>query len=156
MNMFAAEVMNREFRRGFAAAEKKVVLLPACMSHPGRGSCRAAESDGSLACSGCTASCQVNILTKALAPYHVGTSLIPHSSGFSRYLKRWEGAGTALVGVACVLNLLRGGYEMRGLGIPAQCVFLDYSGCAKHWNGCATKLSASQLFHVLGIGAYHE
>lgn len=156
MNMFAAEVMNREFRREFAAARHKVVLLPACMAHPEKGTCRAAAAGGAFTCTGCSASCRINILTRALEPYHVGISIIPHSSGFSRYLKSWAGTGTALVGVACVLNLLRGGYEMRSLGIPSQCVFLDYSGCAKHWNGRATTLSASQLFHILGLGAYHE
>ena len=156
LHMFAAEVLNRDFRCEFSAAGKKIVLLPACMARPGIGRCMAEAQDGALSCTGCSRECTVNILTRALTPCHVGISIIPHSSGFSRFLRRWKGTGAGLIGVACVLNLLRGGYEMRRLGIPAQCVFLDYSGCAKHWHGRPTTRSAAQRFHVLGLGVYHE
>ncbi len=36
--------------------------------------------------------------------------------------------------VACLLNLVQGGYEMRELNIPAQCVLLTFCGYQKHWD----------------------
>ncbi|NJK98458.1 MAG: DUF116 domain-containing protein [Bacteroidales bacterium] len=54
--------------------------------------------------------------------------------------------------MACVLNLLKGGYEMQKLNIPSQCVFLDYCGCQKHWhkNGIPTDLNSNQLQKIVG------
>ncbi|HEY1406364.1 MAG TPA: DUF116 domain-containing protein, partial [Spirochaetota bacterium] len=78
--------------------------------------------------------------------------LIPHSSDFSRFLIKWKNnQETGLVGVACVLNLLTGGYEMKRLGIVSQCVFLDFSGCRKHWDreGFPTELNINRLITIL-------
>jgi uncharacterized protein len=78
--------------------------------------------------------------------------LIPHSSDFSRFLKKWENnTDTALVGVTCILNLLTGGYEMKRLNIASQCVFLDYCGCKKHWDNDErpTTLNLQELIDVI-------
>jgi hypothetical protein len=78
--------------------------------------------------------------------------LIPHSSDFSKFLVKWKDCpDTSLIGVACVLNLISGGYEMKRLGISSQCVFLDYCGCKKHWDkeGFATSLNVNQLTKVV-------
>jgi uncharacterized protein len=154
MNMFAAEVMNRQFKEEFISRKNKVVLLPTCMRQQNQNECTAYKDGETLLCAHCTSSCTINILSKKLANHGVQCSLVPHSSDFSRYLKRWQNStDTALVGVACVLNLLRGGFEMRGLSIASQCVFLDYSGCKKHWHstGIATSLNLMQLYTILGI-----
>ena len=78
--------------------------------------------------------------------------LIPHSSDFSRFLVKWkDNRDTSLIGVACVLNLIAGGYEMKRLNIPSQCVFLDYCGCKKHWDkdGIATSLNVNQVKRII-------
>jgi hypothetical protein len=58
---------------------------------------------------------------------------------------------TALVGVACVLNLLTGGYEMKRLNIQSQCVFLDYCSCKNHWDkkGVPTSMNINRLKQIL-------
>jgi hypothetical protein len=155
MNMFAAEVMNREFRRDFTAKKHKEVLLPACMASPADGRCRALGNKCTT-CRNCTPTCHINKLTTELQKYTVAVTVIPHSSDFTRHLKKRAKDDTGLVGVACVLNLLSGGYAMKKLGIAAQCVFLNHSGCAKHWRGTVTSISSTQLFHVLGLGMHHE
>jgi hypothetical protein len=60
--------------------------------------------------------------------------LVPHATGFSRWLARWQREpDTGVVAVACLMNILPGGYEMRARRIGSQCVPLDFPGCKKHW-----------------------
>jgi hypothetical protein len=59
---------------------------------------------------------------------------VRHGSDFGRFLRSPELAGgdVGLVGVACVSGLVGAGWRARALGLPAQCVLLQSSGCA-HW-----------------------
>jgi len=40
---------------------------------------------------------------------------------------------------------------MRALGLEAQCVLLDYSGCKRHWDpkGVPTRLDRKRLLEVV-------
>jgi hypothetical protein len=81
--------------------------------------------------------------------------LVPHATGFSRWLERWKAAPQyGVVAVACLLNILPGGYEMRARGIASQCVPLDYPGCMKHWRrpGIPTGLNEDRLVQI-GTGS---
>jgi hypothetical protein len=62
---------------------------------------------------------------------------------------------TGVVGVACALTLLENGWKAKRLGIPVQCVPLDYCGCKAHWHpqGISTRLNIAELARVLGIAA---
>ena len=78
--------------------------------------------------------------------------MIPHSSDFTTWLGRWRDTQkVGVVGVACMLNLFTGGYEMKDLNIPAQCVLLDRCGCKQHWHpeGIPTSLDRQQLLQTL-------
>jgi len=89
----------------------------------------------------------------------IETVLIRHSSDFSRWLKPWANQNsTGLIGTACVLNLLDGGYEMKNLNIPSQCVFLDYCGCNKHWDkaGLATQINTEQAIALASLDGKKE
>jgi uncharacterized protein len=46
--------------------------------------------------------------------------------------------------VACMLNILPGGYEMRARRIASQCVPLDYPGCEKHWTNAGVPTNANE------------
>lgn len=151
LNMFGAEILNRVLRDEFIATLQKVLLVPTCMCAP-QNKCAATATGLHLQCNGCTASCGVNQLRVKMNEQNVMLRLIPHSSGFSKFLQQWQNQKhTGLIGVACVLNLLTGGYEMQRLGIPSQCIFLDNCGCKKHWhkNGVVTSLNVTQLKQVL-------
>lgn len=152
LNMFAAEILNRSLKQAFERTSHKVILLPTCMSKPVYGACKARQVDGKLVCTGCTPGCPINLKRKEYTNADTEVALIPHSSGFSKFLEHWRDQDqTGLIGVACVLNLVKGGYEMQKLNIPSQCVFLDYCGCKKHWHkqGITTDLNNDQLRKVV-------
>ena len=78
--------------------------------------------------------------------------MVPHSSGFSRWLARWqEDPKVGVAAVACMMNILAGGYEMRARRIASQCVPLDYPGCQKHWtrDGVPTSVNEERLVRIV-------
>lgn len=153
LNMFGAEILNRALKPGFQNTSRKVILLPTCMSNPADGKCKAKVKGSKMVCTACSPECNINVKRWEYSTEDTEVVLIPHSSDFTRFLKYWKNQETTgLIGVACVLNLLKGGYEMQKLNIPSQCVFLDYCGCKKHWhkNGIPTDISEEQLQRVVG------
>jgi len=152
LNMFAAEVINRGLKKGFTETHNKVLLLPTCMRYEPPTGCKARSDGKELVCSTCSAKCNIGKASSEMKKQGITTYLIPHSSDFSKFLVKWKDCtDTSLIGVACVLNLVTGGYEMKRLNISSQCVFLDYCGCKKHWDneGFATSLDIEQLKKVV-------
>lgn len=155
LNMLGAELMNRALRDEFQKTQKKVVLLPTCMRNQPEG-CKALINGSEMKCTGCRSDCNAGKIYHRFRNIANEVVLIPHSSDFSNWLKKWEGQKeTGLIGVACVLNLLLGGYEMKNLKIPSQCVFLDFPGCRNHWDingrGIPTNLSHPRLNEILSL-----
>ncbi|MDF2626641.1 MAG: hypothetical protein K0R39_472 [Symbiobacteriaceae bacterium] len=152
LNMVGAEIMNRAFRADFVARPRKVVLVPACMRALPEADCKAEPSGMGLSCGACEPRCRVHQLTKLGEKYGFGVRILPHESDFS------GSGGTAtsdiaIVGVACVTNLVAGGWKAQALGLPAQCVLLDYAGCRNHWDdeGIPTEINIGQLKRVLAL-----
>ena len=151
MNMIGAEILNRNMKKEFSAKKNKAVLLPTCMRND-KNICKAKSDGKELVCAACSISCNIGKVTSAMKKYAVKVYLIPHSSDFSRFLIKWKNNhDTGLVGVACALNLLTGGYEMKRLGISSQCVFLNYCGCKKHWDkkGINTEININRLIELV-------
>jgi len=153
LNMVGAAIMNKSLRKGFIRSERKILLLPTCMVQ--NKNCKA-EFDGlGLRCKHCTGDCNISVTANQMKKVGVDTLLIRHSSDFSKWLLPWANqTKTALIGTACVLNLLQGGFEMRKLGIPSQCVFLDYCGCKKHWSkkGIPTQININKAKQIVQNG----
>lgn len=152
LNMVGATIMNRTFRPRFQKAAQKVVLLPLCMSARQNGGCQAKQESRGLVCGRCTNRCRIYQITQLGEREGFEVLLVPHSSGFTRWLEQWrDQEQCGIVAVACVLNLLAGGYEMKSLRIPAQCVFLDYCGCQKHWRQCgiSTDIDEGRLLQIV-------
>jgi uncharacterized protein len=152
MNMFGADIMNRCMKDAFKNMPGKAVLLPTCMRTPPAAGCIAEHDGKELVCMQCSRDCNVGKIATEMKKHKVKSYLIPHSSGFSKFLQKWENnTDTGLVGVTCILNLLTGGYEMKRLNISSQCIFLDYCACKKHWdkNGRATMLNIEQLLEIV-------
>jgi hypothetical protein len=150
--MVAAEIMNQGLRKGFEATTRKVVLVPACMRGAYADTCQAHVSGTDIRCAACTPNCTVNRITRKMRGMGADVYLIPHSSGFSRWLQRWQSLpDTGVVAVACLLNILAGGYEMRARRIASQCVPLDFPGCKKHWRreALGTSLNEDQLVRIV-------
>ncbi len=152
MNMVGAEVMNRAFRKEFEKRPRKALLLPGCMKFS-QEICRANDTNLGLRCTGCSRSCNVNKLTKIGDEYGFEVYIISHeSSAFSKSTKG-DRNELGIIGVACVSNLITGGWKSESLGIPAQCVLLDYSSCKNHWHeeGFPTDINANQLMRLFNV-----
>lgn len=63
-----------------------------------------------------------------------------------------DNKGMGIIGVACILNLLSGGWKAKKLGYLPQCVLLYYCGCNGHWDGegIVTGLNENKLQATLG------
>jgi hypothetical protein len=155
LNMVGAEIMNRAFRDAFVRTKHKAVILPACMRFYPKPQCKAHSNGLSCECAECTPQCRVNQMVKMGRKHGFSVHLVPHeSSVFSGDAgKKLIGEGVGIVGVACVSNLVSGGWKAKGLGLPPQCVLLDHCGCRKHWHeqGIPTDINMRRLRDVLGI-----
>jgi hypothetical protein len=154
LNMVGAVIMNRAWRDEFLSTKKKVVLVPACMRSKSGSHCKWEFNGMDYSCTGCTDGCKVNKLKKIGEKEGFGVVMVPHSTDFTKWLvKRSGNKEVGIVGVTCALNLMTGGWEAKGLGIPINCVLLDYCGCKNHWDekGFPTGININELRRVLNL-----
>ena len=151
LNMVGAEIMNRAFNEDFNNSAKKALLLPACMKKHQDNKCKSKKISLDHICTGCSSDCNINKYRKIGIKKGFEVHIIPHSSSFTEWLQKWAvGKNIGVIGVACPLNLITGGLELKSLAIPAQCVILDYCGCKNHWDkkGFSTDLNEGQLMKL--------
>jgi hypothetical protein len=150
LNMVAAEVMNRGLCDSFRDTSERVVLLPACMRGDRSSMCKARINGVDMTCAGCDPNCAINRITRGMSAHGIRVYIVPHSGGFSRWLARWQHVGVGVTAVACALNIVPGGLEMRERGIAAQCLPLDFPGCRKHWDsmGFPTAVNEKRLVQI--------
>ena len=154
LSMVGAELLNRAFKQNYKQTKKRALLLPACMREKPAELCKAKKMGLDFLCTGCSDTCKINSIKKQVKEYECDTYIIPHSSDFSNWLKKWENTTEiGVIGVACPLNLMQGGLELRALNIPSQCVLLDYCGCKNHWckEGIATGINNTKLLSTVKI-----
>lgn len=153
LNMVGAEIMNRGFRSGFDARPHKVLLVPGCMRLHSETRCQAKQYGLDMECTQCHPECEVGKLQNLAERRNFQVRIVPHASSFTAWLEHWQKDKTsALIAAACPLHLVSGGYEMRALGLEAQCILLEYSGCRKHWDshGTPTRLDHNRLLEIMG------
>lgn len=150
--MVATEIMNRGLRERFEQMPRKAVLVPECMRVKSAASCRARVAGVDIVCAGCDLACPINRITQEMRKVGATVYLIPHATGFSRWLERWQREpNTGVVAVACLMNILPGGYEMRARRIASQCVPLEFPGCSQHWRRerQPTRLNETRLVQIV-------
>jgi hypothetical protein len=155
LGMVAAEVMNQALRPSFEQAGERVVLVPACMRGAKAERCMGLVQGLDMICMACDPECNVHRISTRMRDVGVRVYVVPHATGFSRWLERWQREPNAgVTAVACMLNILPGGYEMRRRGIPSQCVPLDHPGCRKHWcdENLPTSVNQEQLVRIATSG----
>lgn len=130
-NMISAEVMNKVYRTEFLDTKEKKVFLPACMRQVAK-KCSSKKSPNGYICLGCSKNCNVNELTELGKKMNFQVYVIPHESMLlsSSII---ENSSVGIIGVACILNLMSGGWKALRLGFKPQCIVLDYCGCSSHW-----------------------
>lgn len=153
LNMVGAEIMNKVFRKDFIGTDKKAILLPICMTSPSKDFCKSEGFGKDFKCKGCSNKCQVNKLTVLGEKLGFTVMIVPHESSISSESRNYTlfDEDTGVVGVACVLNLISGGWLLQEMNIPAQCVLLDYCGCKNHWHheGISTCINLNKLHDIL-------
>ncbi|OKP91584.1 hypothetical protein A3844_00165 [Paenibacillus helianthi] len=153
LNMVGAEIMNQVFYDGFHAAPGKIVFLPICMRNKTAGKCQAVQEGPGYVCRRCSKTCRVQEVTALAEVYSCKVLMIPHAStAFGQ--ERIRVGEVGIIGVACVLNLISGGYKAREMGYLPQCVLLHYSGCVLHWHreGIETSIDMERLERSLREG----
>ena len=152
LSMVGAELMNRAFKKRFHLTGRKAVLLPACLKLLPDERCKAKKISLDYICSGCSPYCKINKCTSIGQKNNFEVHIIPHSSNFTHWLKNFAvGNDIGIVGVACPLNLITGGLELKSLNIPAQCILIDYCGCKAHWDraGFPTGINFKELEKII-------
>ncbi len=154
LNMVGAEIMNRAFKARFQATINKVLALPICMTSPESGRCKSHSFGKDFACRGCSASCVVNKLKSMGEEMDFSVMVVPHQSSIAASVgaDTMFKESTGVIGVACVLNLISGGWMLKEMGVAAQCVLLEYSGCKTHWHnsGVPTRINLNKLIELVG------
>jgi hypothetical protein len=150
LNMVGAEILNRAFREDFLKTKIKMVLLPACMRFHTSKLCKAVRSSDGYLCTNCSPECKVNKLTELGRQKNFTVYIIPHESDAFEN-NHIENSQIGVVGIACILNLLEGGWKAKALNFIPQCVLLDYCGCKNHWHpkGIKTDINMEQLKRIL-------
>jgi hypothetical protein len=152
LNMVGAEIMNRIFEKDFNERSRKALLLPGCMRfHP--ETCQAIDTNLGLKCIKCSKMCNVCELKFIGDEYGFEVYIVSHeSSAFSKSTQK-DREELGIIGVACVSNLIAGGWKSESLDIPAQCVLLNSASCKNHWHkvGLPTDININQLMKLFGI-----
>lgn len=153
LNMVGAEMLNLAYRQGFLLTAQKVVLVPHCMRQP-QTQCLAEPDEAGLRCKCCSEKCQVGMVAKLGKEYGYGVLIITHETEALKSAATGSKDSLGVIGVACALNLLEGGWKARALNYPAQCVLLNYPGCKAHWHkeGVPTALDLKRLTEIMTGG----
>ena len=152
LSMAGAEIMNRAFKESFKSTSRKAVLLPSCMKLLPDKKCKAKKISLDYRCSGCSPKCNINKYTSYGKENNFEVHIIPHSTGFTNWLKHFAaGKDIGVIGVACPLNLITGGLELKSLDVPAQCILINYCGCKTHWDkkGFPTDINFDELIKTI-------
>lgn len=150
-NLVGAQILNETYRKAFLETKKKVVFLPACMTKRGP-LCQGALDQGGYKCQECTQGCPVYEAKRIAQCYGAQTTILYHESQLNRQKVSQKEGPIGVIGVACILNLVSGGFKAKRLGYVPQCVLLDYCGCKQHWHekGIVTNINEEQLRRTLG------
>lgn len=145
INMIAAQMLNACYKEDFSFCDKVYIFLPGCMAEK-MDKCQAKESKEGYICASCSQACQINSLSKQ----HSGVRIVYHGSQMEKK-KVNKNEKIGVIGVACILNLISGGWKARRLGYIPQCVILNECGCNIHWDekGRITSLDEKELQRLL-------
>lgn len=151
LNMVGAEIMNRTYNERFKERPRKAVILPGCMRL--HKECSSKEESLGHKCMLCDKNCNVARISEKGLKEGFEVYIVSHeSTAFSKSTKK-DRKELGIVGIACVNNLVSGGWKSDSLGIPAQCVILEQVGCQNHWDkeGFPTEINHHELEKVLSI-----
>ena len=121
--------MNDVYKDRFISCKEKRVYLPACM-RKNKETCKSIKTNEGFKCMKCNKGCSVRTIALIGERKGFDTMIIPHQTSLFDIRGKKE---IGVVGIACILNLLSGGWKAIRMGFTPQCVVLEYCGCAHHW-----------------------
>lgn len=142
-NMIGADIMNKAYKHEFLSSRERVIFLPTCMRQTYK-QCESILTSKGVCCKGCSENCNINKINKIVKKEKYKVYIIPHESDISKLINYDKKKG--MIGIACVLNLMSGGWKAIRIGYIPQCIILDYCGC-EHWmeNRKMTNININKL-----------
>ena len=129
LNIIGAEIMNEVYKDRFVSCKEKKVYLPTCM-RKNKESCKSIKTAGGFKCRKCNKGCSIRTITLIGESKGFDSMIISHQASVFDIRGKNE---IGVVGIACILNLLSGGWKAIRNGFIPQCVVLEYCGCEQHW-----------------------
>ena len=133
LNFVGAALLNKAYKDSFNKAPYHMLVLPACMKAGTNETCKVKQNNSLQRCKSCRTDCQIYQLKELMHKYKYDVRIVEHGSDLTTESTQLADQNLGIIGVACSLQLLEGGWMLRKMGIPAQCVVLNFSGCHHHW-----------------------
>jgi hypothetical protein len=132
--MLEIELVNRLHGDAFRAAKRKIALLPHCMRDFSK-ECLAANDGVDLVCKRCSKICWMRRMSDLLRDHEIHP-YIWMNAGFKEHYRALQSGGEsfAVLGVACLPELIAGMRSCLKLGVPVVGLPLDANRCAR-WMG---------------------
>ena len=134
--MLEIELTNRINRKGFSESPWRMALIAHCLKDF-RKNCRARSEDLEEQCAHCDPGCYVNSGSELLKHYGVHP-FISVSMDHRKLFKTLKALhpGMAVVGIACIPELVMGMRLCDGMAIPVVGVPLDANRCSRWLGEC--------------------
>lgn len=147
-NIISSEIMNSVYIDDFLKIKEKYIFLPSCMRN-NISKCKGKTTNTGILCRNCDVNCNISKLNKKFNSNKVQIYIIPHENILLKNNKEINKRG--VIGIACITNLISGGFKAIRLGFIPQCVILDYCGCSNHWykNHIMTDINSNILLEKL-------
>ena len=138
--MLEIELVNRIYKEAFMRSEYKFALIAHCL-RDFRPHCRSVPGDVEYICKGCTKECFINLGGLLLKKYGIH-AYISRTMDLEKLFKKLKAGyrNIALLGIACVPELVHGMRLCIQLDIPPLGIPLDANRCAR-WMGQAYESS---------------
>jgi hypothetical protein len=152
LNMVGAEILNRVYKKRFIEKDNKLLLLSGCMSI-NKKKCQAENYIIGKRCICCNNKCNIHKIKRIGQNNNFKVIIINHTTSLTnkKVINKILGKDVSVIGVACVLHLISGGWKLEEANIPAQCILLNYSGCKKHWTDryIPTEIDLNKLLEII-------
>ena len=131
---------NDYYKERFRGAESgnKIIFLPQCLRRP---NCKASLDEDGYHCVSCSAECKVSAIKSRAECLGYRIFLCPGGSMIAKIIVRYR--PKAVLGVACIKEILMATEELELQRIPYQAVELSKNGCV------ATDVDVEHVFSLL-------
>ena len=132
--MIEIELTNRMFKEAFKQSTWKIALLPYCLKEFDH-ECKSTQGDFDVECRNCSKTCFIGRTSKLLRKYKI-EPYIWMGTGLKsiKPLAHQKGEKPAVLGIACIPELVAGMRRCRKIGLPVIGLPLNANRCVR-WMG---------------------